>query len=157
MNNFGAAVAVTARGQQQCGAFYLSLVRSPAATAVRIGSAPPTSRTRGGKNHLNHTTQTESCPAQPDGSAYRCIGCSAPIAVGAQVLDYGRHGYSHYPSCDAASSPAAAGTELDNGDLVARAMGLIPAPTPRASAVTTSTAQTLDNGDKVAAAMGLGK
>jgi hypothetical protein len=102
--------------------------------------------------------QTQSCPAQPDGSAYQCFGCRAPIAVGAAVLDYGPHGYIHYPSCDSASSPSAGAAELDNSDHVAMAMGLMPsASTPPAPALTPRTAPPAakSNMDLVAEAMGL--
>lgn len=47
--------------------------------------------------------QTEPCPA----GAHHCIGCRRAIAAGAPVLDFGSHGYQHYPSCDGAVSSAA--------------------------------------------------
>jgi len=55
---------------------------------------------------MSRQIQTESCPA--DGRAHHCLSCRSPIAAGAVVLDFGRHGFQHYPSCDGVVSSAAA-------------------------------------------------
>ena len=74
---------------------------------------------------INNTIKGESCPAKSDGTAHSCFACNEPIALGAQVLDYGRHGYCHHPSCGAITMPAVAssGTRRtpDAGDHVAAA------------------------------------
>ena len=142
----------------RCGVSLWSAPHS-VATMARVHGAPPISRTSGGKNHM---IQTEPCPVKSDGSAHRCFDCSQPIAAGAPVLDFGRHGYRHHPSCDGVTSPAAAGAELDAGDLVARAMGLMPSEsTPAAqhawaaSKTPARPAASKSNMDRVCEAMGL--
>ncbi|HET7545165.1 MAG TPA: hypothetical protein VFK05_35110 [Polyangiaceae bacterium] len=119
---------------------------------------------------------TEPCPANSDGSAHRCLHCHEPIANGALVLDFGRHGYQHYPSCDGVPPDASAtpANAPDNGDKVAAALAaservgasdtpfrelvseeLFKSTGHRLPAVAAQANESLDNGDKVAAAMGL--
>jgi hypothetical protein len=45
----------------------------------------------------------EPCPAKKGGGSHTCVNCSQAIAVGAPVLDFGRHGYAHRPPCGPAA------------------------------------------------------
>lgn len=63
---------------------------------------------------MQKTTATESCPAKSDGSAHHCFACKQAIAVGASVLDFGRHGYSHYPECPGTHAPGTSARNVNH-------------------------------------------